>query len=106
MPIHKKMSETDWEFLNCLGHKFSSNVALHENCYKILHQRYLTPTKMKKMFSGASGICWQRGRTETDFLHVIQPLGENIRFRIQEMLGIRVPFNVLHDFQKWKQGKR
>lgn len=56
------------------------------------------------------------GTRGVGFLHiwwrceVIQPFQRNIGFKSQEMIGIRVPFNVrfflLHEFWKWKQGKR
>lgn len=42
------------------------------------------------------------------FLHMVDPFWKSIRIKIQEILGIKVPFTVevllLCDFQAWKQG--
>lgn len=116
MAIHKNLFDSVWEFLSSFGFKISANVALRENHYKILHQWYLTPNRLTKMFPRTLDICWRCGEIGADFLHIwwscrlIQPFWKNIRLKLQERLWIRVPFNVkgvlLHSFCAWSQGMK
>lgn len=74
----------------CFRYKFSSNLALQENCYKMLHQWYLTLTRLSRMLLEVLDTWWWCGKGGADFLHiwwrckVIQAFWHRIGLEIQE----------------------
>lgn len=112
--INRRLSQEDWHLPSSFAFRFTSNVALRENRFKILHQWYLTPARLSKTFSGTPNTCWWCDSLHAGFTHiwwvcqVIRPFWHSVHLSVQRILGFRVPYTpanfLLHDFQIWPKG--
>lgn len=90
----------------------SSNIALREHLYKVLHRWYWTPCRISKMFPNASMACWRCGDTMATFSHIwwdrckINVYWETVSRDVEMIIGQRIPFTLktylLHDYSDLK----
>lgn len=59
--IQKELLDIDWGRLSSFAVKFSSNLPLCDNHFKVLLQWYSTPNRLAKIFPGSLATCWHCG---------------------------------------------
>lgn len=57
MDLGEEILEEEWRFWCILIKKLTCNFSLREHYYKLHHQRYLTPSRMARMYAESVDKC-------------------------------------------------
>lgn len=96
--LKEVISEVMWYQPFQFAHWFSSNVSIWKKQYKILHQGYLTLSRLAKLFSDVLPACWQCGSSIATFANIqcscpmIKKFWRQVHRELQDMLGVFIPF--------------
>lgn len=112
LDVGQELDKFQWEAINLQGQKMSSNIALREHYYKVLHRRYRTPQLVLKMFPNCSSNCWRCGSLNANYrhiwwdCHVIKPFWRQIGQEVDRIMGQNIPLTLriylLHDLSEIK----
>lgn len=90
-----KMSQEEWLKFMVFNSKFSLNVGIKENRFKILQRWHLMPVRIAKTMSpSANDLCWKCGEQPGTFMHMwwFCPTVQRFWLQVRRILKCTFPF--------------